>query len=439
MENLTDNALPPLPPQRKFALGSALRHRNYRLFFTGQGLSLIGTWMQSTALPWLVYEETHSTTLLGVLGFASAILSFGVAPLAGVFADHHDRRRILYVTQSLAMTQALILAALTLTGVIQVWHIVLLAMFSGLIMGFDVPARQSFVVDIVGDKQDLPNAIALNSFIFNSARMVGPAVAGLLISILGDSRRGEGIIFLINAASFLTLLAALPAMKIIPRPRPAETPRVLHSLKEGFDYAIGFRPILALLMLLSFVTLVGAQYTVLLPDFAQEVLHGNSRTYGFMISSIGVGALCGALFLARRRSVLGLEKVVAVAPLIFGAGLVGFSFSRWIPLSLALLLVSGLGIMIQMAGSNTLLQTIVDDDKRGRVMSFYAMAFMGAAPFGSLIVGALAAKISSPTTVLIGGCLCMAASLAFMRVLPAFRAMVRPVFERMGILPPASP
>jgi MFS family permease len=409
----------------------ALRYRNYRLFFGGQGISLIGTWMQRIALSWLVYRLTDSAFLLGVVGFASLIPAFLLAPLAGVLADRWDCRRILIVTQVLAMVQAFVLAVLVMTGMITVSEIVVLSIFLGLVNAFDMPARQTFVVEMVERrKEDLGNAIALNSSLFNGARLVGPSIAGILIAAVG-----EGVCFLINGLSYIAVIVCLLAMRVTPRQIEARNTHVLQGLKEGVSYAFGFDPIRSIILLLALVNLVGMPYQVLMPIFAKQVLHGGSNIFGFLVGSAGVGALAGAFYLASRRSVLRFGRTIPVAASIFGLGLIGFSLSHTLWLSLVLMMFVGFGMMVQMAASNTMLQTIVDDDKRGRVMSLYTMAFMGTVPFGSLLAGSVATKIGSPNTLLISGLCCICGSLLFARKLPVLKAMVRPIYAQKGIIP----
>jgi MFS family permease len=410
----------------------ALRHRNYRLFFSGQSISLIGTWMTRIATSWLVYRLTRSALLLGLVGFAGQIPSFLLAPFAGVLVDRWNRHRLLVVTQILAMLQSAALAWLTLAGVITIWQVLLLSLFQGAINAFDMPGRQAFVVEMVERREDLANAIALNSSMVNAARLLGPSIGGVVIAAVG-----EGWCFFIDAVSYLAVIASLLLMRLAAGARrPATTEKkVLHELREGWRYVAGSAPIRSILLLLAVVSLVGMPYTVLMPVFASTILHGGPHTLGFLMAATGVGALLGALFLANRRTVLGLGKVIPAMAGVFGAGLIGFSLSRSLWLSLILLLVTGLGFMVQMAASNTLIQTLVDDDKRGRVMSFYLMAFMGTAPFGSLLAGGLAHRIGAPRTLLLGGCGCIAGAIWFASLLPKLRERVRPIYVRMGILP----
>jgi MFS family permease len=407
----------------------ALSHRNYRLFFGGQSISLIGTWMQQIALNWLVYRLTDSALLLGVVAFAGRIPTFLLASLAGVWVDRWDRHRLLVVTQILSMIQAFILAFLVLTGRAAVWQVICLSLFLGLINAFDVPARQAFVVEMIGKREDLGNAIALNSSMVNGARLLGPSLAGILIAAVG-----EGICFLLNGLSFLAVIASLLAMEMIPRKTAAKSPQFLQGWKEGFSYAFGFAPIRTLLLLLGLISFMGMPYVVLMPVFARDILHGGPHTFGYLMGASGVGALGGAIFLASRKSVLGLGKIIVIATSIFGIGLIGFSLSRLFPLSLVLMVLTGFGMMVQMASANTVLQTIVDEDKRGRVMSFYTMSFMGMVPFGGLFAGSLASKIGAPATVMMGGFACLLGSILFATKLPSLRMMVRPIYVSKGII-----
>ena len=409
----------------------ALRHRNFRLFLGGQVVSLTGTWMQQVALGWLVYRLTHSAFLLGLVGFAGQIPSLFLAPFAGVWADRWNRHRMIVATQCLSMVQALALAALVLAGAIHVWQILALSLFIGIVNAFDIPARQSFLVEMVGGREDLANAIALNSSTFNAARLVGPSVAGALIAVAG-----EGVVFLLNGVSYVAVIAALLAMRLPPRP-PVSGPAApaWRNLHEGVAYATRSAPIRSILLLLSLVSVTGAPYAVLMPVFAADVLHGDAHTLGFLVGSIGVGALCGALLLASRRTVRGLGRWIVVAVSAFGTALLAFSLSRTLWLSLVLAFCSGFALMVHMAASNTIVQTVVDDDKRGRVMSLYAAAFQGTMPLGSLLAGGLAGLLGAPRTLQLGGAACLLGALAFSRALPGIRAEVRPIYVRLGILP----
>jgi MFS family permease len=412
----------------------ALDHRNYRLFFGGQGISLIGTWMQQIAMNWLVFRLTHSALLLGVVGFTSRIPTFVIAPLGGVLADRWNRHRLLVITQALSMIQAMIFAILVLTNLIAVWHIVILSLFLGIINALDIPIRQAFVVDMIERREDLGNAIALNSSMVNGARLIGPSIAGIMIATLG-----EGVCFLLNGLSFIAVLWALLAMRIVSKKKEMQRSRFFQGLKEGFSYAFGFGPIRSLLLLLALVSLMGMPYTVLMPIFAERILRGGPQAFGFLLAAAGVGALVGTFYLASRKTVLGLGRVIVIATLIFGVGLIGFSLSRLYWLSLTFMLLIGFGMIVQMASTNTILQTLADEDKRGRVMSLYTMAFMGMVPFGSLLSGSLADRIGAPATIMIGGITCILGSFLFARKLPSLRKMVRPIYIKKGILPEESP
>lgn len=413
-------------PGLRFAL-RALRYRNYRLFFGGQSFSLIGTWMQQLALGWLAYDLTNSAFLLGLIGFAGMIPTLAVSPIAGVFSDRWNRYHILLATQSLAMLQAFLLAVLTLTGAIRYEYIVALAIFLGIVNAFDIPARQSFVVEIVERKEDLGNAIALNSLMFNGARLIGPSIAGVLIGLAG-----EGTCFLLNALSYAGILAALAAIKVPPREnRPAT--QVWQGLREGFAYAFGFAPIRYILLQLAVISLMGMPYAVLMPIFARDILMGGPGTLGFLMACSGTGALIGAIYLAARKSILGLGKWIVYGSSLFGCAIIAFSFSRVVWLSAALMVVSGFGMIIQMASSNTILQTIVEEDKRGRVMSFFALAIMGTSPLGSLFAGYMGEKIGVVYTLMISGIICIAGALLFAGRLPEIREKVRPIYRSMGI------
>jgi MFS family permease len=400
------------------------------LFTAGQSLSLIGTWMQQIAVGWLVYRLTDSAFLLGLVGFVSQAPVFVLAPIAGVLADRFNRHRMIIVTQTLGMLQALVLGALVYSGHITIVQIVVLMAFLGAVTGFDIPARQSFLLELVGNRQDLPNAIALNSSMFNAARLIGPAVAGFAIAAIG-----EAPVILLNGVSYLAVLAALFAIDVPRRAGPAAGGAVLSGIKEGFDYAFGFRPIRALLLLVATVSLAGVPFSVLLPIFATDVLGGGARMLGALSASTGLGALAGALFLASRHSVRGLGRVIVLAALLFGAALIAVAVSRFAPLSMAFLVAAGFGMMVQMAASNTILQTLVDDDKRGRVMSLYSMAYIGTAPLGSLFAGVVASQVGAPATLAVGGAICVLAALAFGRRLPRLRQLVRPVYARRGVPP----
>lgn len=407
----------------------SLHHRNYQLFFGGQSVSLIGTWMQQIAMSWLVYRLTNSALWLGVVSFSGQIPVFLFASIAGVYADKWNRHRILVVTQTFSMIQALILAFLTLTGTIHVWHIVVLSIFLGLINAFDMPTRQSFIVEIIEKAEDLGNAIALNSFMFNGARLLGPAIAGILIGLLG-----EGICFLINGISFIGIIIALLAIKVPKKEKVIRTSRVWQDLREGYSYAFGFAPIRYILLQLGLMSFMGMSYAVLMPIFAKDILFGGPHTLGFLMAASGVGALIGSIYLASRQTILGLGRFIACASAIFGIGIIAFSLSKIIFISLSMMFITGFGMIIQMASSNTILQSIVEDDKRGRVMSIYATAFIGMAPFGNLFAGTLASWIGAPDTLIVSGAACIIGSLLFALKLPQIRKKIRPIYVKMGII-----
>ena len=408
----------------------ALRHRNFRLFLGGQFVSLVGTWLQSVALGWLLYRLTHSAFVLGLAGFLTQIPSLVLSPLAGVWADRWNRHRMVIGTQALSMVQALALAALVLSGRSAVLPILLLNLLLGIANATDVPARQSFVVELVAGSEDLPNAIALNSSIFNLARLVGPALAGPLIAALG-----EGTVFLLNGLSYLAVIAALLAIRVPARPHRVEPWGELRShLRDGLRYVAGFAPIRAVLVLLAILNLFGTTNMVLLPIFAGDVMRGDAHTYGLLVGSIGVGALAGALYMASRRTVVGLGRVILVALSLFSGSLIALAFTRNQWLAVAILAVTGFGMMVHMASSNTIVQTLVDPAMRGRVMSFYTVAFMGSAPLGSLLLGWSASRIGAPWTTGLSSLICLAATAAFACKLPALREQVRPIYARMGVI-----
>jgi MFS family permease len=409
----------------------ALRYRNYRLFFGGQIVSLVGTWITTTATSWLVYRLTGSAVLLGVVGFAGQFPAFLLGPFAGIVVDRQNRHRLLVVTQTISMLQSFALAALTLTGHITIGIIVALNIVQGIVNAFDMPGRQSFLVQMIENKADLGNAIALNSSMVNAARLIGPSVAGIIIAAVG-----EGWCFFIDGVSYLAVIAALLLMRITaPDRRASARGAAVHQFREGFTYAFGFSPIRSIILLLAIVSLVGVPYTVLMPIFAAEVFHGGPHTLGLLMTASGCGALAGALWLAARKSVVGLGRVIPTAGALFGVGLICFSFAPTLWVGLPFMVLTGFGFMTQMAASNTVIQTIVDDEKRGRVMSFYMMAFLGTVPFGSLISGWLSSRIGAPHTLLVGGVCCVAGAGWFARQLPTIRHAVRPIYVKMGILP----
>ncbi len=410
-------------------LPPALKSRNYRLFFAGQGISLIGSWMTQLATVWLVYHLTSSPLMLGIVGFTSQIPNFILTPFGGVLVDRFSRHRILITTQVLAMLQSLTLAALALSGIINIELILILSFIQGVISAADAPARQAFVTELVDRQEDLANAIAINSTMFNGARLIGPAIGGLLIAQVG-----EAYCFLIDGVSYIAVIAALLAMRFQPKKMPKIAGSPLQRIKEGFIYAFGCPPIRAILLLSALVSLMGMQYTVLVPVFADKILNGNAQTLGFLMAASGVGAVFGGVYLVTRKTVVGLGKLIILGPALLGIGLIVFSLSRYLPLSLLAMLTIGLGTILQIASGNTVLQTIIDDDKRGRVMSLYTMSFLGMVPFGSLLGGSIADRIGAPNTLIIAGVTCLLGSLFFSRQLPALQQIVHAIYVRKGII-----
>lgn len=408
----------------------ALRHRNFRLFFGGQSISLIGTWMTRVATSWLVYRLTGSALLLGTVSFAGQIPTFLLAPFAGVWIDRLDRRKVLVWTQTLSMVQSLLLAGMTLSGLITIPWLLTISVMQGLINAFDMPARQAFLVKMVEDRRDLGNAIAINSSMVNVARLIGPSLAGMLIAVTS-----EGWCFLIDGISYLAVIASLLMMRLnveVVEPRVTST---LTELKAGWTYVSEFVPIRTILLLFAVISLMGMPFVVLMPIFAARVLHGGPHTLGFLMGAMGVGALASALSLAARKSVRGLVRMIPISAAVFGLGLIGFGLSHWFWLSMVMVLIAGMGMMQGMASSNTVIQTIVSDDKRGRVMSYYTMAFMGMAPFGSLLAGTMAHKVGAPWTVAMNGAAVLLGAAWFTTRLPAVRRAIRPIYQEMGILP----
>ena len=408
----------------------ALRHRNFKLFFAGQSISLIGTWMTRLATSWLVYRLTRSALLLGVVTFAGQILAFAVAPFAGVWVERLNRRKLLVWTQAAAAVQSLAMAALTLAHVITLWEIVALTALQGLINAFDMPARQSFLVQMVEDRNDLSNAIAINSSMVNATRLIGPAIAGLVIGAAG-----EGWCFLIDGVSYFAVIASLLMMRIKPLHILPTASGVFEQMREGWDYVRSFRPIRTILLLVSLLCLMGYPFAVLLPVFVGEVLHGNATTLGWLTGASGIGALVSALSLAIRKSVLGLTRMLQIAAAMLGGALILVGISGTLRVSLALMSLVGFGLMQSAAVSNTIIQSLVPEDKRARVMSYYTMAFFGAAPFGSLLAGVLTHRIGAPNTLILTGAFCLAGSLWFTLELPKVKAVMRPIYREMGLLP----
>ncbi len=411
----------------------ALRHRNFRLFFGGQSISLIGTWMTRIATSWLVYRLTKSALLLGMVGFAGQIPTFLLAPLAGVLVDRIDRRKVLVWTQTLAMVQSLAMAWLTLSHRITVKEILALSAMQGVINAFDMPGRQSFMVKMVEDRADLSNAIAINSSMVNTARLIGPSLAGLLIAATN-----EGWCFLVDGVSYIAVIASLLLMRLAAANEARATTTMLAQLREGWTYVTGFAPIRTILLLFALLSLMGWPFMVLMPVFAAQVLHGGPHTLGFLMGAVGVGSLGSALAMVVRRSVRGLTKMIPIASAVFGVGLICFGLSSHMWLSMLMMLVTGFGMMQGLTASNTILQTLVDEKMRGRMMSYYTMAFVGMAPFGSLLAGALAHAIGAPRTVIVSGIACILGSLWFWSRLAAIRKDMRPIYERLGIVPQAN-
>jgi MFS family permease len=422
--------MPPTPSVARRSIVRALRHRNYRLFFAGQSLSLVGTWITRIATSWLIYRLTGSAFLLGVAGFCGQIPTLVLAPVAGVYVDRWNRHRVLVVTQVLSMLQSLALAVLALAGIITVAEVLALQLCQGLINAFDTPARQAFVVSMIEDRADLPNAIALNSTMVNASRILGPSIGGVLIAWVG-----EGWCFLVDAISYLAVIASLVAMRVTREGRRIEPSNLMHELKTGFRYVAGFTPIRTVLLLLALVSTMGMPYTVLMPAIAAKLLHGGPHTLGWLMTASGVGALAGAVFLASRQSVLGLGRVIGRASGLFGAALVALGCSRALWLSLLIMPLIGAGFMVSLAAANTIVQTLTEEHLRGRVMAFYTMAFLGTAPLGSLMAGVLADRIGEPMTIVAGGVACLLGSVWFLGRLPRLRELIRPIYVERGILP----
>ena len=423
----SDKQHSPFPERSISHVWRALRHRNFQLFFAGQSISLIGTWMTRLATTWLVYRLTHSALLLGIVTFAGQIVSFALGPFAGVWVERLNRRKLLIWTQAAAAIQSLAMAALTLAHVITLWEIIVLTALQGLINAFDMPARQSFLIQMIEDRNDLGNAIAINSSMVNGARLIGPTIAGLLIGAVG-----EGWCFLIDGVSYFAVIASLLMMRIKLLDVRRTASSMLEQVREGWDYVRTFRPIRTILLLFSLLCLMGYPFAVLLPIFAVQVLHGGAATLGWLTGASGIGALVSALSLALRKSIVGLTRMLQIAAAMLGAALILFGLSRNLWVSLVLMGFMGFGLMQSAAASNTIIQSLVPEDKRARVMSYYTMAFFGAAPFGSLLAGALAHRLGAPNTLIFTGAFCVAGSLWFTLELPKIRAVMRPIYREMG-------
>jgi MFS family permease len=418
---------------RRPLLLRALRHRNYRLFASGQLISLIGTWMQSVAESWLVYRLTGSPLLLGVVGFANRIPVFLFSTVGGAVADRYNRHRVVLATQIASMCLASLLAFLTLTNLVQVWHLMAIAALLGIVNAIDIPTRQSFVVELVA-REDLQNAIALNSSMFNGARIIGPAVAGVLVAAVG-----EGWCFFANAVSYIAVIASLVLMRVPSAAPTARPPSIWAHVAEGFRFVLRSRPIVVLLLLLGFVSLMGTPYSVLMPIIADQTFHAGSRGLGLLMGASGVGAFIGALTLARRVGLHGYGRTIGLAAMGLGLSLIAFSTVRYFWLGVALLLPAGFAMMTQMAASNTLIQSMIPNSLRGRVMAVYSMMFMGMAPIGALLAGALAGWLGATTTIAIGGAFCFLAGAVFLNRLPYLRDEARELIRAQQTTPAEAP
>ena len=415
-------------------IARALRHRNYKLFFSGQSVSLMGTWITRIATSWLVYRLTNSALLLGLVGFCGQIPTTLLAPFAGVLVDRVNRHRLLVWTQVLSAAQSAALAALAFTGTITVGWILFLQVVQGIINAFDTPTRQAFVVEMIEDRADLPNAIALNSTMVNGSRIIGPSIGGIIIAGFG-----EAWCFTVDAISYLAVIASLLAMRVQPVDRRGDRATLFEDLRDGYRYVSGFAPVRTVLLLLALVSSMGMPYTVLMPAMASNVFHGGPHTLGFLMTASGAGAVVGALYLASRRSVLGLGRVMVTATLAFGVALVAFGASRSLLVALIILPVVGAGFMVETASTNTILQTVTEERLRGRVMAFYTLAFLGTAPLGSLLAGVVADRIGAPATIVAGGVACIGGGLWLAFRLAELRQLVRPIYIERGILSAPGP
>ncbi len=432
---MSESPLHPIEQQSSTSPWRALHHRNFRLFFVGQTTSLLGTWMTRLATTWLVYHLTHSAWMLGVVGFSSQIVSFLLGPFAGVWVDRLDRRKLLVWTQVAAAIQSLGLAALTLSHRINLWEIIALSALQGVINSLDAPARQSFVSQMVQTPEglaqnDLGNAIAINSSMANGARLVGPAIAGMVIAAYG-----EGWCFLIDGASYLAVIASLLMMNLTPAKRRLSKASMIEQMREGWDYVRTFQPVRTILLLFGFISLMGYSYTVVLPIFATQILHGGPSTLGWLTGAAGVGALASAISLAMRKSVLGLTRLLQVGTVTVGCSLILFGFSTILWLSLSLMAIVGFGIFQIASISNTVIQTLVPEDKRARAMSYYTMAFFGSAPFGSLMAGMLAGHLGAAHTVMFTGACCLVGALWFTFKMPDMWSAMKPIYRELGLIP----
>ena len=407
----------------------AFRHRNYRLFFFGQSLSVIGSWTQQIAMSWLVYRLTGSAWLLGVTGFAGQIAILLFAPFGGIWADRFDRRKLLIATQVLAMLQAVVLAVLAYAGLVAAWHVIVMAAVLGIVMAFDTPIRQSFTFEMVPSRQDLPSAIAFNAAMQNGGRMIGPAIAGLLLTVAS-----EAFCFLANGAAKFAVIASLFMMTVAPRAQPRATTRLWASFREGAAYAWNLVPIRFLLPMVALVSFMVTPYQTLMPVFAAEIFAGGADTLGLLMSAAGLGGIIGMVYLASRRDVRGLARWIALAAGLAGFSAIAFAYSKILPLSLFIIGITGFGIIVAANSVSQILQTIVEDDKRGRVMAFFVMAFLGMQPLGSLAAGALASWIGAPHTLALGGAVTVAGACLLWRKLPLLRQHMRPIYMRLGMI-----
>ncbi len=408
----------------------ALKNRNFRLFFIGQGISVIGTWMTRVATSWLVYRLTGSALLLGIVSFSSQIVPFVLQPVAGAWVERINRQKLLICTQAAASIQSFILTVLTLRHIITIHEVIMLSIIQGLITAFDAPGRNSFFVQMIEDRNDLGNAIALNSTVVNSARLVGPALAGIIIGLAG-----EGGCFLIDAISYLAVILSLCLMKIQTVEAASSVDNLSKQMREGWDYVCSFIPIRTILLLIIIICLVGYPYIVLLPIFAARILHGGPYTVGWLTGASGFGALVSALSLAVRKTVVGLTHMLQVSSAILGIALILFGCSHLLPFSLLLMVLAGFGMMQSTSASNMIIQTLVPEDIRARVISYYAMAFFGSAPLGSLLTGVLAQKIGAPNTIIITGSMCLLGSFWFTLQMPKVHSIIRPIYQEMGLIP----
>lgn len=408
----------------------ALRHRNFALFTAGQMCALVGYWMQHIAQSWLLYRLTDSATLLGVLGFAGSLPILLLAPFAGLWSARVNLHRAMFATQVLEMVQAVTLAVLALTGIIEPWHIIVLSMSLGILVAIELPLRHAYLLELVGAKEDLANAVAVTSLMANTGRLVGPALAGVAIGWIG-----EGGCFLINALTFVVVVITFLMIRVNPGARPASRPPLWQDMREGIAYVWGFLPIRLLLLVLALMALLATPYITLMPVLVREVFHGGAGEMGFLVGAGGLGAVTGTLYLASRHNVRGLVRVIVFASLVAGVALLLLAWSGSVWIAAPLIAAIGFGILVTSVSTNMILQTIVDDDKRGRVMSFYTAAFLGMTPFGSLAAGALADVIGVALTLTLGGLACVAGAIYLARKRPELREHIRPIYTRLGILP----